>query len=228
MAIVREFVFERTPSEGFCPVGMEGGTPGNGRTVAHDVLEHFSFEGDPIENELQALGALFLLRYESGAQVVDLSIPLHVLLSRNVGDVFNDLLEDDSLELPRRRRVHGRDSLPCDAVEKAVARACEVLRTTEAPFHLDAARVDAIVQAQAAFCDWLLVGYQRAVSRYACSDVYSVGSDLFGEVARSTQSLLQSDMLSDGDRVRVSVDLAGFSVAVRVLRGRRWVLSDEL
>lgn len=215
MPITREFIFE---DNGLIPAEMENADPGSGRTVAHDILEHFCFQGDPVENELLALGALYLLRLESGAQRTNYELSLATLLARNVMDVLRDLMENEDLQPPRRRRVVGRAELPCDVVLPAVGQAFAGL--DQAMFDepsWSAERKQQLVAHKAGFEDWLLAGYKRAVQRFAQSDAFTVGSHLFEEVARKTDELLTNAyMLQHGDHVRISVDLRTFEVNLRM------------
>lgn len=230
MPITREFVYATTDITGLCPAGMQNGDPGTGRTVAHDILEHFSFEGDPVENELLALGALYLLRFESGAQRADYSLSLETLLARNVLDVLREILDNEELQPPRRRRVYARDCLPEGVVHLAVGQALAAM--DQAAQHQPdwcEDRRRTLHAHRDAFADWLLAGYQRATQRFANSDVYTLGTTLFQEIAQKANRLLESELLSEGDRVRISVDFQQLSVNIRVQStgGSRWVSAEQ-
>jgi len=230
MPITREFIYDDLDTQGLCPAGMENGDPGSGRTVAHDILEHFSFEGDPVENELQALGALFLLRFESGAQLVDASEPLANLLARNVLDVLREMLDNEDLRLPRRRRVHARDCLPESCVHLAVGQALAAMDDAATHYpEWSEARRQALHEHKAALADWLLVGYQRAVQRFGHADVYTLGTTLFQDIAVKADRLMGSGLLSSGDRVRISVDFHQLTVNLRVRSPghTRWTNAEQ-
>lgn len=214
MPITREFVFA---DGGLMPVDMLNADPGTGRLVAHDILEHFSHKGDPVENELMAIGALYLLRLESGAQRADYSIPLQTLLARNIIDVLQDLMEDEALAAPRRRRVHDRDELPLAVVQAAVEEAFVMLdsESRRSPDWSQERKAELLAHKKS-FSDWVLAGYQKATARYANSDAYTVASTLFDDIARTADAVIDSSALSEGDRVRISVDFHHFSVNCRL------------
>lgn len=230
MPITREFTFETSDTRGLRPVNMENADAVGGRTVAHDILEHFDFAGDPVENELQALGALYLLRFESGAQRGDFSIPLETMLARNVMDVLRELLEDENLNAPRRRRVYSRAELPSDLVTRAVGQALTAMdeEAQHEPYWSDDRRMTLHAHKDA-IADWVLAGYQRAVARFACADVYTLGTTLFQDIAKKVDQVVDSGVLAEGDRVRISVDFHQLSVNIRVRASgyTRWVKAEQ-
>lgn len=221
MPIIRDFTYcigQFSDGYGLLPFGMDNADPGTGRTVAHDVLEHLDFSGDPLENELQALGALFLLRYESGAQRPAYSIPLSTMLARNIVGALQEYLRCPAMQPPRRRRVLGRSDLPQSVMDEAVTEAFDLLQETSRFYEFwDSAEYKAVLNFdRQAIADWLLVGYQRATRRYAQSDTCSVGSLLFDRLARAADDLLATGLLQPGDTVRVRVDPRYFQVQLKV------------
>lgn len=229
MPVTREFVFETRDIAGLCPWGMANADPGSGRTVAHDILEHFSFAGDPVQNELLALGALYLLRFESGAQLTSTTRSLAELLATSVFEVLSDLMNDHSLQPPRSRRVPNRQALPEHVVTQAVDLAYQRLDEAaerEADEWCEPRRA-LLHTHKAAVTAWVLAGYQQATLRYRNTDVYTVGSTVFDDIARQSQALIDSGLLSEGDRVRVSVDAQQGAVNLRVnpLGSARWLPS---
>jgi hypothetical protein len=237
MPISREFAFEEiedTDLFGLRPLWMDNADASTGRGVAHDMLEHFATRESALESEFQALGALYLLRYECGAQPA-WGGTIAQAMANIISPVLVEACQLDFLALPRVKSVRKLEMLPVEAITKAVDLAFERMHkvlaqrdyTDEAG---DARPVEDVVACRERVIAWILFGYRKAVRRYAETDPYWVGGQLFASIAKQVDALLRCELLVPGARVRVSAPPAvGRTVTVRVRQPgmRTWVNADR-
>lgn len=246
MPIYREFIVEESEvvnGFGLRPTWMLDAEAGSPSVVAHDMLEHFQLKPqNQFEDELMALGALYMLRYESGAIPVHYGYGgLHAALASALQETLSDMLTRVDLPLPRRLRVHNL----CD--EDAGAQTCmeKAVELVFRGYSFTRKGLDAYDQAVASgvlydlerdprevlalkrsVLAWVLKGYRRAKARYAKADAYTVGTHLFANIERAAARVLRDEGMEEGTRVRISVDVnKTLDINVRILDrySTRWV-----
>lgn len=207
MPIIRDFIYQEDEESGLLGLLPTWMPKANTTTaIAHDVLEHFfPRELTAAEDELVALGALLALRIENG--VFHNYYTYAEQLAQTVSSVLTDI-DRDSLPVPRpcpSRRLSDdyrwADDLILEAVPKSIAAARRELSDAEEPWVL--ADTSALEQA---IVGYLRKGYRKAVRRFASADLYTIGASLFKKLDACSKKLVDSDMLREGDRVRVMVD----------------------
>lgn len=235
MPINREFIYEEHQDSGFwglTPAWMQIADPSTGQGCAHDMLEHFPSVGNPFEDELLAIGALYVLRYEAGRVNRTPAEYIAAILQ----EVLGYMLRRGDVPLPRKTRALNREDLPESEMQDAVELAFDMLsRTWKEHLQGDDAdeprSLDDVQAVKQRVTEWLLRGYARAYRRYARSDVWGVATRLFPAVTKEVDSLLQSQALQPGARVRISARLGGdYGVNIRVMQPQtsRWVPAHQL
>lgn len=246
MPICREFIVdvsEMSDRLGLRPAWMLSAEAGPPSTVAHDMLEHFQLKPqNQFEDELMALGALYLLRYESGAVPVHYGYGgLHAALVPTLRETLTDMLSRRDLPLPRKLRVRKLDddelgSQAC--IEKAVEAAYLAYSFTPNGIKAYDRDVQAgqagslerdpreVLELKSSVLAWVLKGYRRAQARFANADTYTVGTYLFTNIERAVAQVLRDEDLEEGTRVRIAVDVSksmGVSIRVQDPYSARWV-----
>lgn len=222
MPISRQFVFEEDDDTGL--IGLKPLWIGNANTttaVAHDMLEHFIVPAlNTAEAEFAAVGALLALRIENGV-FSNYRTP-EEQFAEVVFSVLTDV-ERDSLELPRFRQSRHLSDDYCwadELIESAVPKAFEMRKREFATETADGAYVPEVLLEQQmltpTLCALLRLGYRRALKRFEGVDLYTLGNSTFKRLDDYSRRLVQSEMLSIGDRVIINVDVkrAAFSSSV--------------
>lgn len=246
MPICREFVVEisdRVLGFGLRPTWMLDSEAGSPSVVAHDMLEHFQLKPqNQFEDELMALGALYLLRYESGAIPVHYGYGgLHAALAPALQETLGDMLTRVDLPLPRKLRVHklrAEDAGAQTCMEKAVELAFQGYSFTQKGLDAYDQAVEAgvldgderdpreVLALKSTVLAWVLKGYRRAQVRYAKADPYTVATHLFANIERAVVHVLRDEEMEEGTRIRISVDVSkslDINVRIQDRYSNRWV-----
>lgn len=215
MPIVRDFTYEEdheTGSDGLKPSWFDNANPTSGQGVAHDMLEHFANQSDPIAGELQAIGAVMALRWENG----EVSGSDVTAMAYSISQCLTDLCWQNLSEPApaRSRRLSDDYSYADDVIVAAVVKAWD-LALAELADHggvedvlTPTVRVSVLAHVRR--------GYRKAQRRYAHADLYTVGICFFKQVQARVDKLLSNGMLALGDKVRVSLDARKLDINIRV------------
>lgn len=226
MAFFRDFVFEYDETHeryGLRPLWMPGATPATGALCAHDLFEHVSTK---VENayadELQALGAMFLLRYESGAvflpvEAGGLSQSIVLALQETISDMLNR--QGAPLPSPTKSSNHSNSLL--DVFRRSVAAAFAGFNTSRLePEQLE--DFEYLLTLKDSMAAYLLRGYLKARRRFRGVDHYTLGTTGFALVEEEVNKLLREEALPLGCQVRVSMQMRRrLSVSLRY-RANEW------
>jgi hypothetical protein len=188
--LTMRFVLAHDPERfgtGWRPAHQPDFDPTGGMGVAHDVLEHFPGDDGSLKDELQAFGAILLIRVEHG----DLDPKS---LAVEFPDLMSKLFHGDTwLEAAPRTR------LLSDDLEMFMARALIEARKQVAEFLYDddltyEDKIDWFNEQVPHIMGWMRVGYRRARRRYRNAYSYHDLPALFGEIARmADQELKECD-----------------------------------
>lgn len=153
---------------GLCLANRPHFDPGDGRTIAHDVLEHFPDDDGSMEHEYLALGALMHVR-DGSAWLHDGPFPSRTTLGYTLAsetiEQFHYHGADYQMRLPPRHRPVDPD----DEVEEAIQEAARLApKLLAAKFHYDDRDIGQVawLQDPSLFAGWLRAGYVRARRRY--------------------------------------------------------------
>lgn len=216
-------------------------TPGWGRTVAHDMLDHFPVNVDRslAHDELLALGASLRVRGESwwARQDYRWSSPRHVSLKYDVDTTLEETLWQGQWDLPAPPdRVHRlRDDYAEDCIQHVERR----LRDEGAPalqeYLADGGDPDFPADYPARVAAALREGYRAACRRYNGVPQWRL-AEAYDNVAREVDRLGTASAaerietrrgrfigaLPERGRVRVAVSLRTERVAVSLRIGSTW------
>ncbi|WP_162577720.1 hypothetical protein [Variovorax sp. PBL-H6] len=191
------------------------------------MLEHFATQTSPVEGECEALGSVLLLRLENGwAMRHSYGRDNAADLALNIEGMLRDCVNDD-LELPKLIPSRKLDFYTEDSIVRGVATAFGNLDEILADTSLSEEEVAEYKSptVQAAFVAWIRRGYRRAMKRFSECDGYTVGMVLFEKIAKAADSLIRSESLWEGARVRISAHLRRCEAVIKVFDPdtRRWV-----
>lgn len=207
MILVRKFIFEEDPeygNNGWRPLWMKGATAnsGDGRLVAHDILEHHPNMELGAEAEFHALGASYWIRGENGGFNHTIYSPEEqyaadfpsILQRVDAGD---ETLKDPGVTRPLSEDLYGgADSVLMEIVRKG--------------FRLTAKEYDYPLRGLPMFArkrvlGWMRKGYRYARQRYGhATDGYSVNS-LFVKTAEAVNRVTRHSELGMEMTVRLDV-----------------------
>lgn len=162
---------------GFLMKGMPHFDPGDGRQLAHDMLEHFKNDGGRLEDELMAIGASFLIRGENYYHYKGTKFGICVNAASDFPYVFNEHMDREFLDPPnqkkKKNRLHPRfaedaESLPREII-KAFEDSDEPVPAWCAPGETGMDRV----------MYWMNQGYVRAIKRYETARYRGVDMCMF-------------------------------------------------
>lgn len=211
MAFYRDFVFEYDEMNerfGLRPQWMPGATPATGALCAHDLLEHVSTKVDnAYSDELQALGAMFLVRYESGAVFLPSGaggLSQSIVLA--LQETITDMLNRQGAPLPEPTRYRADASLPVDVFKRSVETAFAGCKTE----HLEPEQredYEYLLTLKETMVAHLLRGYSRARRRFLGVDLYTVATTGFALLEEEVNKVLREEGLREGCQVRVSMQM---------------------
>jgi hypothetical protein len=197
---------------------MPNADPFDGLGCAHDCLEHFATQTEPIEGECEALGAHMFLRLENGWAAKnrisrqETWYRMGGLLSSCLTDMADQGLDKPTLLLTR--------PLPASSEAELQQALDEAFRLAKGDYdESDYQARLAEPGLREAVASWVRSGYRRAAKRYAKKDTFEISDRLFDRVAKSLDTLI-TEYLQPGDKVGVSLDLRLCEVHVRI-NGRR-------
>lgn len=226
MPITRDFIYQRDVERdffGFKPTWFDNADPTSGRGVAHDMLEHFRHQAGPVEGELEAFGAFLAIRLEQGA--------IYAIGSRSPTDVLAEdvrglLVDMADLGLPvpapkTSRRLNELHVWADDTLVDAVRRGMDLARREWASRREQGQQAPDAGQLltdtlQATLVAWIRQGYRRALRRYDRLDLYQLGNAFFSKIGNKLEQLLDSEFLTEGDRIRISLHPRTARIGVRV------------
>lgn len=219
MAIVRDFIYSTDDNlglDGLRPAWFENADPTNGRGVAHDMLEHFKHQVGPIEGELEALGSAMALRWEHEPSSTSSA---EEIMARDICTVICDMAQSGHrVPAPKNsKKLSDCFSYADDAIVSGVKQGMEDARKELLHDEPDDDFLKLLtVELQTTMIAWIRQGYRKAVKRYDGVDLYTLGTHFFKKVTTKIDSLLSSENLHLGDRVRVSLYPQSDRVAISV------------
>lgn len=153
--------------------------PITGIGVIHDVVEHFPGGDGGIEDELQAFGAMWLIRGQNGLFLNGLGMPAYNTGSQIVGNSFDDIYrasyEGSCRTCPyRHRNVEHRDDwnqIRHLARRSILAEFSDDFGDGEHQHHTEADLDDMLDL----WGPWFIHGMHRCEQRYKGLDLYSIG-----------------------------------------------------
>jgi len=178
---------------------------GDGRTVAHDVIEHF-WDGktDRWEDELLALGAMIFVRWESGY----LSGRYYSGLGENLSADLEKCLEFIANE--RDIKPISTYRLKDDGIEADIEEAIR-LATKEFIEYVDgdvAGNRQMVSENSENIKGWIRTGYRRARRRYRS---IAVASSLFDSISRQVDRMMADEF----DEIKIIVNIRRCSAEVK-------------
>jgi hypothetical protein len=203
-------------------------TPGDGMTIAHDLLEHFKMDGTG-EDECMAIGSIWYIRIGPGRMTLDMSGGTRQ--DDFVGSVLHDVLSDlarDSMPCLRHIRRPASRHLVIDDGEREAVREVFMrhsLRDTDLHEMIAAGEEDEpetfndpeyaawLEQWFDSAWNWLCRGYLKAGQRWkgrgSLADAYPAftANDLFFELVKELNDEWTDDeRFVEGDRLSIHVN----------------------
>lgn len=219
--LTRNFTFctdEERNYQGLKADWMPNADPANGLGCMHDMLEHFQSQTTALEGECEAIGALLFLRLENGWASSRRSVRSDdwAVMGRELSSCLIDAV-DHALTLPVRLRTPTLAVGSEETLQRALDEAFRVA-FGELAYRDDDSRAQALRQSglREAFASWVRRGYRRAVRRFEGIDTYWVSDVMFPRVGRALDKLIESDVLAEGDKIGVSLNLRELAFYVRV------------
>lgn len=180
--------------------------------IGHDMLEHIPRETNSgVHWELMALGTSSLLRLENGNTRNNLT-PVENLLY-GLAEVMDWALNNKLPEAKASRRLDDDYSHVDDVFKAAIALLPQYISSEMT--HVKAAVPEAN-ELQARILPWLRKGYRGALKQYDRLDHHYLGTKIFDNLNKLSESLLESQILGEGDRVRVRLDPGSGHTAVYI------------
>jgi hypothetical protein len=215
---------------GLRPVDMPNADPLGGMAVPHDMLEHFPGDDGGVEAEFMALGAMLLIRGQTGflQRSGNVNPPEShiaadfILLYRHVADEGFSLLDPGEEDTGPLGDEHGdADSVLRRAVRLGLESTKEEERYNanrdEDEFGTDADDDELVIfcsdQTGERILGWLRKGYRKAVERYAGVDIYTLAYTVFEEIEGRVNKWLNSSA-EEGMFLDVTVNLDRLSVSL--------------
>jgi hypothetical protein len=142
------------------------------------------------------------------------------LLGYEICELLREALVHRSISLPSPIRSHklsdeheSAEELICAGVRDGFRQFDEAEEGADELRELGDSEV---ARLQSYFVGWVRRGYRRARRRYAGTDLYTVGTHFFNKVSSEVKRLVSSDMLSRGDRIRISLDPRKCNIGIKV------------
>lgn len=188
--------------------GVPNFDPLTGMAVAHDILEHFPGDRGSIEDEFQALGAMWLVRGETGYDTRGTEAAYRNLAS-DYGELFRHSLNRGALIVTSEPRC-------AEEVETAFLRAQQLARREllrhEFPERKYRSDVRSFVRDSV---PWMRRGYRRAQERYSGLSTMRI-LDMFRKIEKQADALLKDEAV-EGREMEVKVDLPTYKVSVELV-----------
>ena len=209
--ICRKFVWskdKKTGEMGWLLKGVPNFNVASPMTIAHDILEHRRYDKGTVEEELQAFGAYYLIRVESG-WVHERPFEVHYNNVHYMENSIGDLITDAYIETGGELRLETAPNVAkdCDIGEtfyvSAVKGIDQGFRELD-NYHYDSEEpitLDESVNAKN-IENWVMKGFKHALKRYAkCPDV----KHLFEEIMKAAEEA--GEGWYEGQELKIRYDI---------------------
>lgn len=208
---------------------------GTGTLIAHDMFEHSATaKFGAAEEELMALGAAHLIRGENGFLIRNNKQTNESVFSNDIYSILYDLGNNERSRL--LSRCEKTLPLKNDEAERVFEEAArlgidqtveewEYLENIEEDTPKDSiigTMLDGDYSTQSLKCtivDWMRLGYRKATKRYAGVDLYDLAR-IYKEIGKEVDDIFSDS--TEGDEVRISVNMQNMNFTVRNLNRYRW------
>lgn len=213
-------------------------TPGDGLTIAHDLLEHFKMDGSG-EDECMALGSVMYIRIGPGRTDMDGGgTSAEEFLGYTLRDTLHDMAREGHVALRHIRRPRS-PHLNIDGDMEPVRDKFMSICLRDSDVHNDVARIvegepDTFNEPEykawleqwfASAWNWICRGYLKAHQRWkgrgSLADAYPAftANDLFWELVKElNRDWVGQDDFVDGDRLSIHVNCLRRSFTIRCSR----------
>ena len=209
--ISREFIYKEDEhgNVGWIPEWLPNATSGDGRTVAHDVLEHMpnSTNRNSSEDELVAMGAVYYIRGETGL----LYSPYRDITETIASDIYF-ILSDSANNGERIRSPGFKYKLSDYSVDDTFKQATrEGIKSFKENYEDDIDILDENTYTY--ILNWMRIGYRQAINRYKNTDQGTIGY-IFNQIQREVD---KCKYINEYDKMRVTVNVKKANVKVTIL-----------
>ena len=169
----------------------------NSRGFAHDILEHsYTQIGNPIEDELMALGGFYYIRVLGGYSRTDKDS-----LASSIYGLLEDIGMDFYITAPKQYRINDKEYN--DAIATAVKKGINIYTNTKYP--REEGRINLTLQQIKYLKGWICKGFSYTKARYrgfdSCDLVYRFNT-IEKELAR-----LYNSIAYKGQQFKVNINL---------------------
>ena len=215
--ISREFIYKEDEhgNVGWIPEWLPNATSGDGRLVAHDVLEHMpnTSNRNSSEDELVAMGAMYFIRGETGLLYSPYQ-SIEDIIAKDICFILSDSVNNSE----RVRSPGFKYRLSDSSTDNIFKEATRIgIKSFKDNYEDDIDILDKHIYTYT--LNWLRVGYRQATKRYRGINQGYVG-DMFPQIERLVNE--RSKFVNEYDKLKVMVNIKRAIVKVKRLEPNKY------